>query len=177
MEAIKKPSVTELIDILNKPALIGWANRIGLQGTSLDEYRKRVRVDGSKLHKDIENFFMRGEMVPDLGMQKRLNDFISDKEVLECEKNVETEWFVGRFDIKFKWHESVCIADFKTNHTNIYLENRLQLAAYWMAELAEKVFIISVPDVSIIPVSIVDFDPYEEMLKCLSRIYFLKQSV
>jgi hypothetical protein len=51
---MNKPTVSQLLQLLDKPALLGWANKIGLEGISLDEYRKKSTKGGTDLHKEIE---------------------------------------------------------------------------------------------------------------------------
>ena len=55
---MKKPHVTQLLDLLNKPALLNWANKIGLQGINIDEFRKNALRKGSARHREIENFLI-----------------------------------------------------------------------------------------------------------------------
>ena len=47
-------AITKLIDLLDKPALVGWANKLGLKGLSLNEYSCRVKSEGTNKHNDIE---------------------------------------------------------------------------------------------------------------------------
>ena len=50
---IKKPSVTELVKLLDVPALMNWANRIGLEGISLKDYRNKESKESVSIHKLI----------------------------------------------------------------------------------------------------------------------------
>jgi len=52
---IKKPSVSKLVKILDKPALVGWANKIGLEGVNLKAYRTKAMADGSNIHAQIHD--------------------------------------------------------------------------------------------------------------------------
>ena len=53
-------SVTKLIDLLNKPFLLKWANGLGLKGLSLDSYMKDKSSSGNNKHKQIEQYFING---------------------------------------------------------------------------------------------------------------------
>ena len=52
---MKKPSVTQLLDLIAKPALISWANKQGLMGIDTSEKRKKILLNGTSLHSQIEN--------------------------------------------------------------------------------------------------------------------------
>lgn len=172
-----KPSVTELLDILNKPALLGWANKIGLSGITLADARKKHCGDGISLHKQIERFIESRTPFIDADFQARFENFFSDKEIIQFEKQVSTDRFQGRLDIKFTWGGVEYICDFKSNQTGVYLENKLQLSAYRQADGCEKVAIISIPTMTMIDVQISDFSPYEKMIGLLADIYQLKKQL
>jgi hypothetical protein len=53
-------AVTKLIDMLNKPSLLCWSNKIGLKVISLSDYYKETQQEGNKSHNDIENFIKNG---------------------------------------------------------------------------------------------------------------------
>ena len=53
-------SVSKLIEVLNKPALLHWSNKIGLQGISLKDYRKKSTSKGTSKHNQIENYLLNG---------------------------------------------------------------------------------------------------------------------
>ena len=85
----KKPSVSKLLDLLNKPALMYWANNLGLEGMSLKKYRKRRLSLGTSLHKQVEYFLVDG-LIPDNELLKNnFIDFFTDIEVLGVEQKVE----------------------------------------------------------------------------------------
>jgi len=174
---MKKPSVTELTKILDKPALLNWANKQGLLGVDISVARKKWLNDGTSIHSQIENYIKNGVPFFDSATQCVFENFISDK-IIECiEKEIETEWFTGRLDIKLNINGISFICDFKSNQKSVYIENKLQLVGYGMAEKCDKYAIISVPDFTFIPVEIQDTKPYEEILKALSVIYINKELV
>ena len=97
--------------------------------------------------------------------------------IIEIEKSIETDYFVGRLDVKIEYNGKIFICDFKSNQKNIYFENKLQLVAYSMAEQCDGLGIISVPDFTFIPVIINDKTPYQHILINLSNIFKLKKQI
>jgi len=55
---IKKPSVSQLLSLLDKPALLGWANKIGLEGKTLLDVRRQNMSAGTNLHKQVERWLL-----------------------------------------------------------------------------------------------------------------------
>ena len=168
--AMYKPTVTQLLDILNKPALMNWANKIGLQGIGLEEYRKEVMVDGATLHDKINQFFTKKTPFFDIEIQNNLECFIINKHNFETEKNIETDYFIGRYDISFEINKSSWLCDFKSSN-GVYLENVLQLVAYRMAKKVDNIGIIKIPEFKMKQIIIDDYAPYEEILKALCIIH------
>lgn len=166
-----KPSVTKLIDLLDKPALLRWANKLGLDGVKLDDYRSKEKEQGSNTHESIENYLKFKILPDDKVLSDRIELFFIDKEVLEIEKSIETEFFIGRFDVKLKWKDFVFICDFK-NSDRVYLETKLQLSAYKMAESCDHVAVINTDTFMIRPVDTNEI--HIEFIKTLSKLYDLK---
>lgn len=172
-----KPSVTQLINLLDKPALMRWANNIGLQGIRLDEYRKKSMSAGSSLHKQIENYFNDNIPFNDEIFFKNFLEFMKDKELIDAEQKVETDYFTGRYDIRLKFNNYIYICDFKSNQKNIYFENKLQLISYQMATKCDRLAIVSIPDFRFLEVNVPDTKPYEQIIINLSSIYSFKQEL
>lgn len=172
-----KPSLTTLISLLDKPALLKWANKIGLQGISIDDYRKKSTNDGTKFHNQIERFLSDGIPFDNESDFQKYNNLFRNFNIIDFEKSFECEYFCGRYDIKFSFNNLVYIGDFKSNQQGLYFENKLQLAGYRMATGCDKVTIISIPDFTFIPVKIDDYAPYENILKSLSNIYYQKSKL
>lgn len=170
-----KPSVTELISLLDKPGLMKWANKIGLEGINLKTYRTNVQNHGTSKHSVIENFTANGELSGDESVDAMMVKFFSDKEVIDTEQNIETEYFVGRYDVKLKWNGFIFICDYKRS-PRVYLENKLQLAAYKMACPCDHLAVIHTKEFTIEPITI-DMDLYSEFLITLSKLYKLKQKM
>lgn len=174
---MKKPSVTELISLLDKPALVKWANKMGLQGVNTEEYSKKTMAVGTSYHNQIEKFIKNGECFESRLIQDDFINFFNGAEILSCEENIETDYFIGRVDIRYKKDGLLYVCDFKLNKKKLYLENKLQLVAYRMATGADKLGIIAIPSFKLIPVDITDYNPYEQILINLSNIYRLKGEI
>jgi hypothetical protein len=174
---MNKPSVTQLIDLLNKPALIDWANRQGLEGVNIKEARKGKMQRGSNLHKQIENFILYGECMNVESHQKGLINFLKDKEILDVEKKIETEWFTGILDCSLIYKGKKYIIDYKSKAKRVYFDNKLQLIAYSMAYDCDYFAIVSIPNFQFFEVEIKERKKYEDILKSLSNIYMLKKEL
>lgn len=162
-----KPTVTELIDLINKPALLNWANKIGLQGKSISEYKKQSLNDGLKLHDQIYNKHYKNIPFAEEVYNETWNEFVSDKRIIELEKNIETQYFIGRLDCILQYSGRIYLCDFKKSN-GVYLENLLQLTAYRMAYKCDYVAIVQIPDFVFKPqYQIKDFTNYENILKSL----------
>jgi hypothetical protein len=172
-----KPFVTDLLDLLNKPALMNWANKVGLAGQSLADYRKNAMGDGLSNHNQVKKFLADGTPFIDPNFQEKFVAFMVGKTVIASEKRIENEHFSGRYDLKYSCAEGTFICDFKRNQSGMYLENKLQLASYRMVEGCDGVRIVSLPDMLTIDPNITDFRPYEQMLIHLAAIYRLKREV
>ena len=175
---MKKPSVTRLLDLMNKPAIIKWANKQGLDGIEINAYSASVKKHGTELHSQIDSA-INGNVVFDCEQTSRnFASFMQGKTPIAIEKNIETEWFVGRFDFAYADDDGeLFVVDWKrSKRGRVYLEHKLQLVAYTMAFPA-KMAIVQVPQFNLIPVEIDDRSPYEEMLKTLSKLYQLKKEI
>lgn len=174
---MKKPSVTQLLDMLAKPALIGWANKLGLQGIDIKEKRRKSLAKGTSMHQQIEQF---STGAGDFEREIDRNQFIrlmENKRIAAVEHEIETEWFVGRYDAKLDCENGPCIVDYKSGYKGkIYLENKLQLVAYTMADAADMA-LVAIPQFHLIPVIIENRKPYEQMLIKLSELYYINQEI
>lgn len=171
-----KPSVTQLLDLLNKPALLKWANKIGLQGIAIDDYRKKAKSTGIDYHKQTENCLKHGEVFEDPLIQYHFEEFMRDKECLACEQSIEHELFKGRLDVRFLVKGTRFTCDFKPK-TDVYLETILQLTAYRMVTGDDNIAVISLPDFTFRPIPVKSFVPYEEIIKALAVIWQAKQFI
>ena len=135
-----KTSVTELLKLLDKPELLNWANKQGLQGIDISKDRSKWLKDGTSIHSQIENFLLKGTPFINKETQFKFVKFMANKEVLGIENKIETEWFTGRYDIKLLIENKEYIVDWKLNHKTLYLENKLQLIGYAIILVALVMF-------------------------------------
>ncbi|MCK5617085.1 hypothetical protein KAR91_85270 [Candidatus Pacearchaeota archaeon] len=169
-----KPSVTELLNLLDKPGLLHWANKIGLEGIQLKEYRKKCLAKGTSLHKQTEAFIDNGVAFEKEENQKNCVKFLSNIKVLDVESKIETDHYLGRYDIRYERDGEIFIGDFKSS-SGIYLENVLQLIAYSMAEDIDNISIIEIPSFKEKIITVKDRQPFIEILKSLSIIHEMKE--
>lgn len=172
---MKKPSVSELLKLLDKPALLKWSNDIGLKGIKLEDYRKKSTGDGTNLHNQIEQYFTNGVCLENPIHQEALEQMMLGKEFINCEQKIENKWFVGRYDIMLGQETDIFICDFKSSN-RIYFEQRLQLSAYQMCFPESKIAVIQIPSFKFTPINI-DFEQYQNILKALSYIYTTKYNL
>jgi hypothetical protein len=174
---MKRPSVTTLLDLLAKPALIKWANKQGLLGIDINNVRKKALAGGTSIHEQIENYCKgTGDFEREIDRQS-FETFMQGKKLRSMECDIETEWFVGRYDAEIMVDDEIYIVDYKTGFKGrVYLEHKLQLIAYTMAKPAQMA-IVPVPQFHLIPVVIENRKPYEDILKALSNIWQIKQEI
>lgn len=171
---MNKPNVTELIDLLNKPALLKWANKIGLEGTSLDNYKRKSTADGDNIHKQIENDFKYA--IP--YENERFESFKSRYEYIESEPKIECEHYKGRADVILRRDGLLWLFDFKASNS-IYFEQKLQLMAYKRVLKVDRVGIVNT---EYFTENIVEASPeqevaYSKILAALVVIWKAKQIV
>ncbi len=172
------PTVTKLLKLLDKPPLMKWANRIGLQGITLDDYYKQSKAKGNSYHNQVEDAIKLNKEIEDPYLRARFHLFFEDREILDSEKDVSCEHWRGRYDIKFKHKNETWLCDFKTNAKGIYLENKLQLVAYSEIEKdVNRIAIVSLPDFIVMPVVMHDRKPYVGILRALSHIFKCKSEI
>lgn len=173
----KIPSISNLLQLLDKPALLKWANKIGLEGTRLDEYQSKSKANGNSYHNQVEDMIKHNKEIEDPYLRQQYHLFFDSSEILESEKIVKGEHWQGRFDIKFKRNGVTYLCDFKSNAKRVYLENKLQLVAYSELEKVDAIGIISLPDFKYYPVQIKNRKPYVGILRALSHIYQCKLEI
>jgi hypothetical protein len=176
---MKKPSVSDLISILDKPALLKWANKIGLEGIHIDDYQKQSKSDGISHHNQIENFVKYNIDFEDEKLAYRWKHFVKDKEIISIEHNIESDYFIGRLDCILKYKDSIYICDFKsTKYDKIFFEQKLQLVAYKMCYPDYKIAIVKLPYLDFIEIELdSEFEYYKNILIALSVIYSNKLKI
>lgn len=158
-------SVTTLIDTLDKPGLLYWANKIGLEGINLRDYYKKTSSEGSKSHNKVELFLTEG--IEFEGCEK-LDNSLKGFEVLHVEKEINNGFIIGRIDLVLKKDDIIYVVDFKRNK-RIYLKTKLQLSCYKHMFKADKIAFINSDKLEL---EIVDIDtkPYWTICKHLYKI-------
>lgn len=174
---MNQPSVTQLLSLLDKPALLKWANKIGLEGISLDEHRAKSKSVGVSFHEQVEAKIKHGTDIQDHVLRMNYDAFFIGSTILESEKVVACEHWQGRFDVKFSRNGLTYLCDFKSNANGVYLENKLQLVAYSEIEQVDEIGIISLPDFKYFQVRIKDRKPYVGILRALSHIHNCKAQI
>ena len=171
---MKKPSVTQLLDLLAKPALIAWANKQGLLGVDIAALRKQAKRDGASLHEQIET-----GRFEDAAHAAAFAHFMRDKELIDQEQNIETEWFVGRYDARLKWRGETWLVDYKkAARPTVYFEHRLQLAAYALGAKADRFGIVAVPGFDMAEaVMSGGLEKYQEIVIALAEIFAIQQEI
>lgn len=137
------PGVTTILGVLNKPALVPWANRLGLQGIDTRNYVDKLAGIGTLAHYMVECHIKK--IKPDLKafspeeINLAENAFLS---YLEWEKNQDIQYleseiqlvseehlFGGTIDCYCLLNGKHALLDFKTS-SGIFEEMKYQLAAY-----------------------------------------------
>lgn len=137
------PGATTVLGVLNKPALVKWANNLGLQGIDSSKYVNKMAVIGTLAHYMLE-CYLRQEK-PDLSsfspeeVSKAENSLLS---FFEWEKNHSLEpqlcevplvsekyRYGGTIDYYGLLNGVITLLDFKTGG-GIYAEYVYQVAAY-----------------------------------------------
>ena len=138
------PGVTTILGVINKPALVPWANKMGLQGIDTRKYVDRLASVGTLAHHWIEGLLLTGKD-PDLSeWSQEQQDLASnsvlkflkwqgqhDIRVIETEKPLtsETYCYGGTLDILAEVDGSRGLIDIKTSKA-IYDDHMYQVAAY-----------------------------------------------
>lgn len=165
-----KISVTKLIDLLDKPALVGWANKLGLKGINLKDYYKQTQEEGNNNHNEVELFLKEGKRFKGCEL---LEYSLKDFEVVAVEENCSNDFIVGRIDLilKNKKNNLIYVCDFKRNKS-IYLKTKLQLSCYKHIIEADKIAYINTDNFNLIEIQI-DTNKYFEIVKRLYQIHLL----
>ena len=139
------PGVTTVLGILNKPALVPWANKLGLQGIEVGKFVDDKAAIGTLAHQMIADY-LRGETTDTseyskMQIEQAENSILS---FLEWEKShklnpilieqpmvSERHGFGGTVDLIASLNDEpeLCLIDFKTSK-GIFPEMFVQVAAY-----------------------------------------------
>ena len=145
------PSVTQVLNVLNKPALVHWAWKLGIENRDYKVERNKAANIGTLTHQMII-YFLKGQTLDCSQWQhnelEKANTYFA--QFLEWHKTVQLEpilieeplvdntySFGGTPDCFALLNDTSTIIDFKTSKA-IYPEMFHQLAAYWQLALINK---------------------------------------
>jgi hypothetical protein len=144
-DGTRVPSVTTMLAVIAKPALLAWHNRMGLEGIDTSKFVNSLAIIGTLAHA-MATAYLRGES-PEAecaGYDKATIDlaencflsFLSwakDRDIkpvlMEVPMVSETFRYGGKFDFYGTIDGRLTVADFKTG-SGIWPEHFHQLAAY-----------------------------------------------
>lgn len=137
------PGVTTVLNVLNKPDLVPWANRLGRQGIDTRKYKDEAAAIGTLAHYLIQ--CQLSEEVPDTSdysanqiarAQRSLRSFQAfvggrklDVHHLEKPMVSERYWYGGTIDFAGRLNGKRALIDFKSSK-GIYPNHRTQVSAY-----------------------------------------------
>ena len=144
LNGIVVPSVTTALGELNKPALIGWANKMGLKGIDINKFKDHTADIGVLTHDMIICSLQ--------GFDPDFSEYTPEQveSAIECFKKFE-DWqkrnpvqsilaehalvseryqYGGQIDLYAICGKELVLADFKTSATGIFPEMIYQVAAY-----------------------------------------------
>ena len=143
IDGVRVPGVTTITGVLNKPALVGWANRMGLDGIDTRNYVDNRARMGTLAHEMVEAYLQGREV--DLSeespatVEAAENAMLSFHEwakgheyrVIDIEmKMVSPSWRVGgTCDIYWTLDGVPTLTDLKTGN-GIYPDHKCQTMAY-----------------------------------------------
>ena len=158
-------AVTKLIGLLDKPGLVYWANKIGLNGVSLKEHRLKSTNDGTDKHNKVEKYLTDGILFDGYHkLKKQLVGF----DVIGCEVEIKNEYLIGRADLILEKESKKYIIDFKSSK-DIYLSTKLQLSTYKHLYKADIIAVMDLEDFNITILNI-DTNKYYEIIKRLYQV-------
>ena len=139
------PGATTILNVINKPFLVQWANRLGLEGIDTNKYKDEAAAIGSLSHYLVE-CELKGE-APDLKDYTPAQTFRSayalasyhawraaeavTMEAIGVELRLVSDKyrFGGTLDFYGKIDGAFTLLDFKTS-ASVYPEHKAQVAAY-----------------------------------------------
>lgn len=165
-------SVTNLIDILNKPFLVQWANNLGIKGIKLKDYYKETQKEGNENHNNVENYIKYGNEFPEC---EKLSKSLEGYEVIGTEIDITNGCINGRIDLVLQKDGFKYIVDFKRNKS-IYLSTKLQLSTYKHIYGADYIAYINSGDLQIKIIEI-DTEKYFNIIKKLYQIHLTLKEI
>lgn len=143
VDGVLVPGVTTVLGILAKPALVPWANKLGLQGIDVSKYVDSLADVGTLAHRIVEAYLKKEEVdyldytpnqrtLAENAAKKffeweKKNDFSVIKSELQLVS--EKYYFGGTCDIYANLNGKKTLIDIKTSKA-CYAEHFTQVAAY-----------------------------------------------
>lgn len=139
------PSVTTILKVINKPALVQWANKMGLQGIKTNEVLKDTANVGTLAHEIIEKWikkekpdfsqYSKEQIIQACQCSKRFFEWIKKQEkfvpiVSEIPLVSEEYNYGGCVDLIANLNGKRTVIDFKTS-SGIWDEAKYQVSAYY----------------------------------------------
>ena len=142
-DGLRVPGATTIVGLLNKPYLITWANKLGLDGIDSAKYTDEAAKVGTLAHEMIQCYLQ--DMTPDYDQFSKVQIDLAENAVLSffewrknhtiepilCEEKFVSDslGFGGTCDCYCKLDGVLTLLDFKTGKA-IYDEYFVQVAAY-----------------------------------------------
>lgn len=137
------PNVSKILSVLNKSALVKWANNLGLQGIDSSKYTDKMANIGTLAHAMICAHLMKQKMdtsefsPSDVSLAEnaviKYFEWEKDKEIepimIEAPMVSKELRYGGQVDLYCKLNGTYTLIDFKTSK-GIYPEMMYQLSAY-----------------------------------------------
>jgi len=138
------PGVTTILNVINKPYLVAWANRLGLEGTNTAKYKDEAAAIGTLAHYLVECRLRSTEpklddftpaQVTRAGFSLRSYDaWLANQasfEPIKVELRLVSEkyHYGGTIDTYANLNARAALVDYKTSAA-VYDEHKAQVAAY-----------------------------------------------
>ena len=137
------PSVTTILGVLNKPALVYWANNLGLQGINTKDYVDNLADIGTLAHSMCEEYLTSEKLDKADYTQEQIDiakicllkfyEWVNINNPTECKCEIllssQERQFAGTCDLYCTINGKKVLVDFKTCKA-IYPEMKTQVVAY-----------------------------------------------
>ena len=137
------PSVTQILKVLNKPAVIEWANYLGFHKINYKQLLDEKADIGTYVHERIEKYFNKKDPkeekeILDLKIKKQVDSLFDlfldwEKSIkpipIEIESSYTNSRFGGTIDCILEINKEIVLIDFKTSKKP-YPSHFLQLGGY-----------------------------------------------
>ena len=142
-DGTRVPGVTTILGVLNKPALVPWANRLGLQGIDVKKYvddkaeigtcaHYLIECDVKGIEPDLSDYSPKTVALAENGLLKWLDWKTSSFELVGSEMKLVSEnyRYGGTCDIVCRKQDKTLLVDIKTSGSGVWPEMKHQVCAY-----------------------------------------------